>query len=122
MRGVAYDATLYDYKVDNDGDIGFEALSTDSQIAAVFNRHVTDNIHVSNNSWGDSTRVNAVTTSWVTTNYSATIAAAKAAQANGTLIVFASGNNGAGSGGASQASLSAALPIMTQTSQEHGWL
>ena len=110
MRGVAYDATLYDYKVDNDGDIGLEALSTDSQIAAVFNRHVTDNIHVSNNSWGGSTRVNAVTTSWVTTNYSATIAAAKAAQANGTLIVFASGNNGAGLGGASQPSLSAALP------------
>ena len=54
--------------------------------------------------------MNAVTTSWVTTNYSATIAAAKAAQANGTLIVFASGNNGAGSGGASQPSLSAALP------------
>ena len=57
MRGVAYDATLYDYKVDNDGVDGLEGLATDSQIAAVFNRHVTDNIHVSNNSWGSGTPV-----------------------------------------------------------------
>ena len=94
MRGVAYDATLYSYKTDNDGDSGLEALSSDTQIAAVFNRHVTDGINVSNNSWGGSTAVNSLTTTYVTTVLAQTITAAKAAQANGTLIVFAAGNNG----------------------------
>lgn len=95
MRGVAYDATLYSYKVDNDGDSSLEALSTDSQIGDVFDRHVTDNIQVSNNSWGGSTSVTAYSkgSSTVLSARSQTIAAAKSAQANGTLIVFAAGNN-----------------------------
>ena len=95
MRGVAYDATLYSYKTDNDGDSGLEALSSDSNIGAVFDRHVTDNIQVSNNSWGGSTSVTAYSQghSTVLSTYSATIAAAKSAQSNGTLIVFAAGNN-----------------------------
>jgi subtilase-type serine protease len=95
MRGVAYDATLYSYKTDNDGDSGLEALSSDSNRGAVFDRHVTDNIQVSNNSWGGSTSVTAYSQghSTVLSTYSATIAAAKSAQSNGTLIVFAAGNN-----------------------------
>ena len=55
MRGVAYDATLYSYRVDADGDGTFEALNTDSRTAAVARRHITDNIQVSNNSWGTAT-------------------------------------------------------------------
>ena len=35
MRGVAYDATLYSYRVDADGDGTFEALNTDSRTAAL---------------------------------------------------------------------------------------
>jgi|GEM_PF-263753 len=93
MRGVAYDANLYDYKADNDGADGLEAITTDSQIAAVFNRHVTDNIHVSNNSWGSGTSVAADTEAGIRALYPNTIAAIRAAQANGTLIVFSAGND-----------------------------
>ena len=42
MRGVAYDAMLYSYRVDADGDGGFEALNTDSDLAAVARRHIAD--------------------------------------------------------------------------------
>jgi len=95
MRGVAYDATLYSYKTDNDGDSGLEAISSDSEIGTVFDRHVTDGIDVSNNSWGGSTSVTAYSqgSNTVLSGYSQTIAAAKSAQSNGTLIVFAAGND-----------------------------
>ena len=93
MRGFAYDATLYDYKVDNDGADGLDALNTDSEIAAVFNRHVTDDIHVSNNSWGSGTSVTLDTEAVIRALYPDTIAAMRAAQSNGTLIVFSAGND-----------------------------
>ena len=94
MRGVAYDATLYSYRVDADGDGTFEALNTDSQLAAVARRHITDNIQVSNNSWGSATPVTANTTSQVRSIYSRSISAFADAQAAGTLFVFAAGNSG----------------------------
>ncbi len=93
MRGVAYDATLYDYKVDNDGDIGLEGLSSDAAIANIFNQHVTDGIKVSNNSWGGSTAVTLVSEATMRAQRSSTITALRAAQNNGTIIVFASGND-----------------------------
>ena len=94
MRGVAYDATLYSYRVDADGDGTFEALNTDSQLAAVARRHITDNIHVSNNSWGSAAPVTAYTNSQVRSSYRRSIAAFADAQAAGTLFVFAAGNSG----------------------------
>ena len=94
MRGVAYDATLYSYRVNADGDGTFEALNTDSQLAAVARRHITDNIHVSNNSWGSSTAVTAYTTSQMRSICSRSISAFADAQAAGTLFVFAAGNSG----------------------------
>ena len=94
MRGVAYDATLYSYRVDADGDGTFEALNADSQLAAVARRHITDNIHVSNNSWGSATAVTAYTTSQMRSIYSRSISAFADAQAAGTLFVFAAGNSG----------------------------
>ena len=94
MRGVAYDATLYSYRVNADGDGTFEALNTDSQLAAVARRHITDNIQVSNNSWGSATPVTANTTSQVRSIYSRSISAFADAQAAGTLFVFAAGNSG----------------------------
>ena len=94
MRGVAYDATLYSYRVDADGDGTFEALNTDSQLAAVARRHITDNIHVSNNSWGSATAVTAYTTSQMRSIYSRSISAFADAQAAGTLFVSAAGNSG----------------------------
>ena len=95
MRGVAYDASLYSYKVDNDGDSSLEGLSTDTQIADVFNRHVTDNIQISNNSWGGSSRITSATESSLRSSFPETISALRAAQNNGTLLVFAAGNSGA---------------------------
>ena len=94
MRGVAYDANLFDYKTDNDGDGGLEALSGDAPIAAIYNRHVTDNIRVSNNSWGGGTSVIQYSSAVVRAAFPQTIAALKAAQSNGALIVFAAGNDG----------------------------
>ena len=105
MRGVAYDATLYSYRVDADGDGTFEALNTDSQLAAVARRHITDNIQVSNNSWGSATAVTAYTTSQMRSIYSRSISAFADAQAAGTLFVFAAGNSGN-----SEASEEAGLP------------
>ena len=55
MQGIAYNASIYDYKADNDGDGVLEATATDASTAAIYNRHVTDNINVSNNSWGSVT-------------------------------------------------------------------
>jgi len=94
MRGVAYDATLYSYRVDADGDGTFEALNTDSRTAAVARRHITDNIQVSNNSWGRKGDVTSYTNSQVRSSYRLSIAAFADAQAAGTLFVFAAGNSG----------------------------
>ncbi|MDC1467734.1 S8 family serine peptidase [Planktomarina temperata] len=94
MRGVAYDATLYSYWVDADGDGTFEALNTDSRTAAVARRHITDNIQVSNNSWGRKGDVTSYTNSQVRSSYRLSIVAFADAQAAGTLFVFAAGNSG----------------------------
>ncbi|MDC1440291.1 S8 family serine peptidase [Planktomarina temperata] len=94
MRGVANDATLYSYRVDADGDGTFEALNTDSRTAAVARRHITDNIQVSNNSWGRKGDVTSYTNSQVRSSYRLSIAAFADAQAAGTLFVFAAGNSG----------------------------
>ena len=95
MRGVAYEATLYDYRVANDAG-SFVGLSGDNSLAAVFNQHVTDSIRVSNNSWGTSsgTSITSVSESTIRSSYSQAITAAKAAIDNGTLFVFAAGNDG----------------------------
>ena len=93
VRGMAYDATLYSYKVDNDGDSGFEGLSSDAAIANIFNQHVSDDIVVSNNSWGGSTAITATSEAAIRAAYPSTITAMRSAQTNGTIIIFASGND-----------------------------
>jgi len=93
MRGVAYDATLFDYKTDNDGDSGLEAISSDSAVASIFNQHVTDNINVSNNSWGFGTSITAYSEATLRASLPNTISALTAAKNNGTLFVFAAGND-----------------------------
>ena len=94
MRGVAYDATLYSYRVDADGDGVFEAMSSNSDFAAVARRHITDGIHVSNNSWGSTSSVTSFTASQARSNFRRSISAYDDAQAAGTLFVFAAGNSG----------------------------
>ena len=95
MRGVAYEATLYDYRVANDAG-SVVGTSGDNSLAAIFNQHVTDSIRVSNNSWGTSTEtsITSVSEAALRSGYSQAITAAKAAIDNGTLFVFAAGNDG----------------------------
>ena len=93
MRGVAYDATLFDYKTDNDGDSGLEAISSDSAVASIFNQHVTDNINVSNNSWGFGSSITGYSEATLRASLPNTISALTAAKNNGTLLVFAAGND-----------------------------
>jgi subtilase-type serine protease len=90
MRGVAYDANLFSYKLGTSPGV---AITSDASMANIFNRHVTDNIAVSNNSWGVGAAVTRFTSSDIRTQAPLSLTALKAAQDNGTLFVFASGNN-----------------------------
>jgi len=93
MRGVAYDSTLYSYKIDNDGDSGTEGIETDAKLAALYNKHTTDNIKVSNNSWGVSAEITDWTASAWLSATSDSRQALKSAQDSGTLFVFSAGNS-----------------------------
>ena len=93
MRGVAYDASLYDYRVGPNNSEGYlPGLASDRQVATVFRQAITDNIDIINNSWGSETSVTSLTANQVNLYYKNSIAAARAAQKNGTLFVFAAGN------------------------------
>ncbi len=97
MRGLAYDADLYSYKMDNDGDLGFEAANSETTLTNLYNMHVTHDIDVSNNSWGSSSTsgtIDRVSEANIRSYHSNTITAMRNAQANGTLFVWAAGNLG----------------------------
>ena len=94
MRGVAYDASLYDYRVGPNNSEGYlSGLGPDRETAAVFQQAVIDNIDVINNSWGSETPLTTYTANQVKQMYKHSIAAAKAVQKNGTLFIFAAGND-----------------------------
>ncbi|MFQ3354624.1 MAG: subtilisin family serine protease [Paracoccaceae bacterium] len=93
IRGVAYDATLYSYRVANDSGT-LSGLNSDSKKATVFNQHVTDNIRVSNNSWGSSATATSYSEATLRWLYPNTISALRSAQQNGTVFVFSAGNDG----------------------------
>jgi subtilase-type serine protease len=121
MQGIAYNATVYDYKTDNDGDMEFEGVSTDASRAAIYNRHVTDNINVSNNSWGSGYTIGQVSEATIRSWDSNTITALRAAQNNGTLFVFAAGNSGNLTTQTTQPSYTGAMPYrITELADE--WL
>ena len=62
MRGVAYDASLYDYRVGPNNSEGYlSGLGPDRETAAVFQQAVIDNIDVINNSWGSETPLTTYT-------------------------------------------------------------
>ena len=92
MRGVAYNATLYSYKIGNNSGT-LVGIDTDAEWSDVIDQHDTDNIHVSNNSWGSSTAINSVSASWINTNYSNSVASLKTAVSEGTIFVWATGND-----------------------------
>ncbi|MBT7221240.1 MAG: S8 family serine peptidase, partial [Marinovum sp.] len=88
-----YDASLYDYRVGPNNSEGYlPGLASDRQVATVFRQAITDNIDIINNSWGSETSVTSLTANQVNLYYKNSIAAAKAAQKNSTLFVFAAGN------------------------------
>lgn len=93
MRGVAYNATLYDYRVAVNGN-SFTGVDTDSERKIVFDQHVTDDIKVSNNSWGSATKIGNYSESWIRSNFANTISSLRSAQQNGTVFVWAAGNSG----------------------------
>ena len=93
MRGVAYNATLYDYRVGVSGS-SLTGVNTDSKRAIVFNQHVTDDIKVSNNSWGTATKIGSYSQSWLRSNFANSISSLRSAQQNGTVFVWAAGNDG----------------------------
>ena len=102
MRGVAYDATLYSYKLlDDSGSV----TMTDALYASLFNRHVTDSIKVSNNSWGSSSAITTTSAAYLSSTYPLGIAAMQAAVSAGTIFVWAAGNSGL-----TQPSIQAGLP------------
>ena len=94
MRGVAYNATLYSYKIgDNNGNL--VGVDTDAEWSNVIDQHDTDDIKVSNNSWGatsSSYSINNVSASWINTNYSNSVASLQTAISNGTIFVFITHN------------------------------
>ena len=109
-RGVAYDATLYSYRIGNSTDATPVGSNDSDKLTAIFNQHVTDQIKVSNNSWGsDSTTANAIDPSvnpsyWLWDTRIGTLAAAQSAVRSGTIFVWATGNSG-----------------KTQPSEQVGW-
>ena len=95
MRGVAYDAILYDYRTaDNSGAL--IGLNTDTSMANIFSQHLTDNIRVSNNSWGFSgLEIDEVTEDFLRNEFTQSINAFHSAIDNNTLFIFAAGNDSA---------------------------
>lgn len=114
MRGAAYDSTLYSYRIaNNSGGISL----TDSQWASMVTQHTTNNIDVSNNSWGSSSvEIDEISTNTIETNYGNTVTAYQNAVSNGTIFVWAVGNNGR-----FQPSMQAGLPYRIDNI-ENGWL
>ena len=92
MRGVAYTAQLYSYRTATNGGDLF-ALNSDAGRAAVYQQHVTDNIQVSNNSWGSTSNILNYNEADLRVTDSLSIAAMRSAQENGTIFVFAANNS-----------------------------
>lgn len=114
MRGVAYDVDLYSYKI-FDGT-GASTGLTDVLLAGIYNQHATDSIKVSNNSWGSSVPITAVTPAYLNAALPLTLAAAANAQTSGTIFVWATGNDSG-----SEVSLQAGVPYHI-TSLAPQWL
>ncbi len=90
MRGVAYDSSLYSYRIADDN--GSITLS-DSSWSSLINSHRTNNIDVSNNSWGSSSSINSVSASTINALYSSSVSSLQNAVASGTIFVWATGND-----------------------------
>ena len=118
IRGVAYNSTLYSYKIFNDsGSSSLTDAGTYSWSAMVA-RHETDSIKVSNNSWTSNTSkdTNDYTLAQLESLIPNTIDAYQSAVAAGTIFVWAAGNSGW-----TETSVDAGLPYRV-SDIENGWL
>jgi len=99
-RGVAYDATLYAYRIGRSTDASPVGSDSTAKLTTIFNQHATDLIKVSNNSWGsDTTTANEIDPStnsgyWFWDTSYGTLTAAQSAVRSGTIFVWATGNSG----------------------------
>jgi len=118
-RGVAYDATLYSYRIGNSTNATPVGSDSTAKLTTIFNQHATDLIKVSNNSWGSDTttasdidpaaapqsgRPDTGRDYWFWNASYGTLAAAQSAVRSGTIFVWATGNSG-----------------KTQPSEQVGW-
>jgi subtilase-type serine protease len=98
MRGVAYDAQLYSYRISSFGGgppgtaTSLSGVASDSAWTEVIDQHTSDRIRVSNNSWGSTTTIDAVSESQLRATFTESIPALVRAQQQGTIFVFAAGN------------------------------
>ncbi|MDB3974249.1 S8 family serine peptidase [Alphaproteobacteria bacterium] len=115
MRGVAYDSNLFSYRLYAGSSISFSL--SDSVWANMVDTHRSQNIDVSNNSWGSSSiEINEVTTSDITSSYGNAVTAYQNAVSAGTIFVWATGNNGG-----TQPSWQSGMPYRI-SGIESGWL
>lgn len=121
MRGVAYDATLYAYKISSftggRGDTtSLSGVASDSAWAEVIKQHTADRILVSNNSWGSTSSIDTTSEGQLRTTLKSSIPALVQAQQQGTIFVFAAGNSAA-----DNPSLTGAMPALI-TELKPQWL
>lgn len=122
MRGVAYDAALYAYKISsfNRGGRGdttaLSGVASDTAWAEVIKQHTSDRILVSNNSWGSTSSIDTTSEGQLRTTYQSSIPALVQAQQQGTIFVFAAGNSAA-----DNPSLTGAMPALI-TELKPQWL
>lgn len=88
-QGVAYDATIFSYKLSNASSIVY----SDAELAQLINQQVTDGIQIANNSWGGSTHVGSFAGSVYLAGRPQIRAAYRNAVAAGVTFVFAAGNS-----------------------------
>jgi len=121
IRGVAYEADIYSYKIFNDS--GTNGLTTDSLWSSMVARHETDSIKVSNNSWGSGAYdTNDLTLAQIEADIPNTLDAYQSAVAAGTIFVWAAGNGTPGVNiGWTETTYNAGLPYRV-SDIEDGWL
>jgi Subtilase family len=113
MHGIAPGAQLVNFRISNDsGSISL----TDAQWANLSTRALNASAYISNNSWGSSTSITAVSSATLNSSIPLTISAYQNYVANGGVVVFATGNDYG-----TQPSYQAGLPYRISGIQA-GWL
>lgn len=113
MQGLAYNATLIDFKV---GDSSGAIVASDAQVADMVRRAGDAGAMIINNSWNAPTPITSYTTQDLQALAPQFIDASRAYVARGGVVVFAAGN-----GAAAQPAMQPGLPYRVG-GLESGWL